>query len=144
VDADVALTAAVREFLVRLEELLDAKNWPGIDRTRATPATGGDTTRVVLAPKASGPVDPIALQIDDRAVVVAYGPEHVEFTSRDEALQFIEMLGDGRVVLEIARNVAWTTMRSYRDGQTIPFRRTRMPWPTLRARVERRRFGFTD
>ena len=33
-------------------------------------------------------------------------------------------------------------MRSYRDGQTMPFRRTRMPWPSLRPRTERRPVGF--
>jgi hypothetical protein len=33
-------------------------------------------------------------------------------------------------------------MTSYRDGLAVPFRRTRMPWPTLRPRTERRRFGF--
>ena len=52
------------------------------------------------------------------------------------------MLCDGRVELEIAHGLLWTTMRSYRDGQTIPFRRTRMPWPTLRPRTERRAVGF--
>ena len=52
------------------------------------------------------------------------------------------MLFDGRVELEIAHGLLWTTMRSYRDGQTIPFRRTRMPWPTLRPRTERRPVGF--
>ena len=48
----------------------------------------------------------------------------------------------GRVELEITHGLLWTTMRSYRDGQQIPFRRTRMPWPSLAAphRTPRGRF----
>ena len=34
------------------------------------------------------------------------------------------------------------TMESYRDGLAQPFRRTRMPWPALPPRAERRSFGF--
>ncbi len=48
----------------------------------------------------------------------------------------------GRVELEITRGPLWTTMRSFRDGQEIPFRRTRMPWPSLRPHTERRAVGF--
>jgi len=59
-----------------------------------------------------------------------------------DALRFIEMLCDGRVELEITHGLLWTTMRSYRDAQTIPFRRTRMPWPSLRPHTERRAVGF--
>ena len=65
-------------------------------------------------------------------MIVRYAPEAVEFTSRDEALRFIEMLADGRVVLELQRGPLWTTMRSYRDDLVLPFRRTRMPWPLYR------------
>jgi hypothetical protein len=54
------------------------------------------------------------------------------------------MIADDRVELEVQRSLLWTTMRSYRDGQPIPFRRTRMPWPKLPPRTERRRVGFGD
>ena len=119
------LTPSVREFLVRLDALLAAK---------AAPVEPVVTTAHGVALVRLGAVE---LEIDDRRVIVRYPPEHVEFTSRDEALQFLEMIADGRVDLEVARHLLWTTMRSYRDGQTIPFRRTRMPWPSLRPRTER-------
>ena len=51
--------------------------------------------------------------------MVAYLPERISFTDPDEALRFVEMLCDGRVELEIVRGLLWTTMRSYRDGQTL-------------------------
>ena len=86
----------------------------------------------------------VELEIDDRIVLVRYRPEEIKFTSRDEALQFIEMIADGRVELEVQRSFLWTTMRSYRDGQPIPFRRTRMPWPTLHPRTERRRIALVS
>ena len=49
-------------------------------------------------------------------MVVRYAPDEISFTSRDEALRFVEMIGDGRVELVIKHNLAWTTMESYRDG----------------------------
>lgn len=119
------LTPAVREFLLRLDELLEAK------AVAVQPVvTTADASSLVQ-------LGGVELEVDDKRVVVRYAPEQVEFTSRDEALQFVEMIADGRVELEVARNGLWTTMRSYRDGQPIPFRRTRMPWPTLRPRTER-------
>ena len=101
-----------------------------------------ETAALVRLPHVSDPDRDIEIEIDDHRVVVAYQPERVSFTSPDEALRFVEMLCDGRVELEISRGPLWTTMRSYRDGQTIPFRRTRMPWPTLRPRTVRRPVGF--
>jgi hypothetical protein len=139
----MSITPATREFLLRIHELVDTKPWPGLDRDGVRPASGVDGARVELR-RRDAATEPIGVEVRDREVTVTYGPEHVSFTSRDEALRFVEMLGDGRVELEIARVGLWTTMRSYRDGQTIPFRRTRMPWMTVHPRVERVRFGFTE
>jgi hypothetical protein len=122
----VAVTPAVREFLVELEALLDRKGIAG--EPAVTTANGAALVQL-------GDVE---LEVDDRRVIVRYAPEQIPFTSREEALRFVEMIADGRVELEVSRNGFWTTMRSFRDGQTIPFRRTRMPWPTLRRRIERR------
>lgn len=130
-----------RDFLVRLEDLLDRLSPAALQRDAMTVSTGGDAA-LVLLPHVSDHDRDIEIEIADRRVVVAYQPERVIFTNPDEALRFVEMLCDGRVELEIARGPLWTTMRSYRDGQTIPFRRTRMPWPSLRPRTERRAVGF--
>jgi hypothetical protein len=119
------MTPAIREFLVRLDELLASKA-PAVEPD----VTDADTSSLVR-------LGDVELEVDDKRVVVRYRPEQIAFTSRDEALRFIEMIADGRVELEVARNGLWTTMRSYRDGQTLPFRRTRMPWPTLHPRTER-------
>jgi hypothetical protein len=122
----VALTPAIRELLVELDALLERKGIVG-----EPSVTTGDASALVQ-------LGDVELEVDDRRVIVRYAPEQIVFTSRDEALGFVEMIADGRVELEVARNGFWTTMRSFRDGQTVPFRRTRMPWPTLRRRVERR------
>ena len=84
----------------------------------------------------------VELEIDDRQVKISYGPERIPFSRRDEALRFLEMLGDGRVELVVARSPVWTSLRSYRDGLVLPFRKTSEPWPNLRFRTERLRFGF--
>jgi hypothetical protein len=122
----VSITPAIRDFLIRLEELLDTHGYAGhreiTDIDTAAFVKLGDTE----------------LEVDDKTVLVRYRPEEIRFTKREEALQFIEMIADGRVELEVQRSLLWATMRSYRDGQTIPFRRTRMPWMTLRPRTERR------
>ncbi|HET9729445.1 MAG TPA: hypothetical protein VFR41_08505 [Acidimicrobiia bacterium] len=118
------MTPAVREFLVRLSELLG----------REVPVTEARDTALARC-------GDLEIEVDDRAVIVRYSPEQIRFTSRDEALRFIEMVRDGRVELEVARGVLWTTIRSYRDGLALPFRRTRMPWITLRPRSERRRLS---
>ena len=137
----MSLTPNIRDFLVRLEDQLDRKPPAALDRAAMTISTG-DAAALVVLPHVSDHSRDVELEIDDHRVVVAYQPERVIFTSRDEALRFVEMLSDGRVELEIAHGLLWTTMRSYRDGQTIPFRRTRMPWPSLRPRIERRPVGF--
>jgi hypothetical protein len=137
----VSLTPTIRAFLVQLEDLLDRKPPPGLRRDAMT-ITTGDAAALVRLPHLADHERDVELEIDDRRVVVSYAPERVVFTSPDEALRFVEMLCDGRVELEIVRGPLWTTMRSYRDGQAIPFRRTRMPWPSLRPRTERRTVGF--
>jgi len=136
----VSLTPRIRDFLVRLDELVAAHDWPELDRD-AMHATTGDAAALVHLRHREVHARDVEVEVDDRRVVVRYPPEHVSFTSRDEALRFIEMLGNGRVELEIQRGL-WTTMRSYRDGLALPFRRTRMPWPALRPRTERVHFGF--
>ena len=123
----MSITPAIRAFLVRLDELLERTGHAGQPQV-----TDIDTAAFVQ-------LGGVELEIDDKTVLVRYRPEEIRFTSRDEALQFIEMIAAGRVELEVQRGVLWTTMRSYRDGQNIPFRRTRMPWMTLRPRTERRR-----
>jgi hypothetical protein len=137
----VSLTPSIRDFLVHLEDLLDRRPPPGLQRDAVT-ITTADAAALVRLPHRADHDRDVEIEIDDRQVVVAYLPERVAFTSPDEALRFVEMLCDGRVELEIVHGPLWTTMRSYRDGQSIPFRRTRMPWPTLRPRTERRRVGF--
>ena len=131
----------IRDFLVQLEDLLDRRTPPGLQRDAMT-ITTADAAALVRLPHVADHDRDVEIEIGDRRVVVAYPPERVVFTSPDEALRFIEMLCQGRVELEIARGLLWTTMRSYRDGEAIPFRRTRMPWPSLRPRTERRGVGF--
>jgi hypothetical protein len=137
----VSLTPTIRDFLVRLEDQLDQNPPAGLQREDMT-ITTGDAAALVRLPHESDHARDVEIEIDDRRVVVGYPPERVVFTSPDEALRFVEMLCAGRVELEITHGLLWTTMRSYRDGQTIPFRRTRMPWPSLRPRIERRAVGF--
>jgi hypothetical protein len=139
----VSITPKIRDFLVELEELLDRLEPAGLQREAVTVAPA-DTSALVRLPHHANHDRDIEIEVDDRRVVVAYLPERIAFTSQAEALQFVEMLCKGRVELEIARGLLWTTMRSYRDGQPIPFRRTRMPWPSIRPRTERRAVGFGD
>jgi hypothetical protein len=128
----VALTPAIRDFLVRLDELLETHG------TQSQPDVTAIDTAAFLR------LGDVELEVDDRVVLVRYRPEEIKFTSRDEALQFIQMIADDRVELEVQRSLLWTTMRSYRDGQPVPFRRTRMPWPTLHPRTERRRIALVN
>ena len=137
----MSLTPTIRAFLVQLEDLLDRNPPPGLRRDAMT-ITTGDAAALVRLPHLADHERDVEIEIDDRRVVVSYAPERVVFRSPDEALRFVEMLCDGRVELEIVRGPLWTTMRSYRDGQAIPFRRTRMPWPSVRPRTERRTVGF--
>jgi hypothetical protein len=137
----VSLTPPIRDFLIRLEELLDSLAPPGLDRD-GVKVTSADTVALVTLPHATDRQRDVELEIDDRLVKVRYPPEEIRFTSRDEALRFVEMLCEGRVELEVSRGVLWMTIRSYRDGLALPFRRTRVPVPSLRPRTERRTVGF--
>ena len=137
----MSITPTIRDFLVQLEDLLDRKAPAGLNRDDVTISTG-EAAALVRLPHSSDHDRDIEIEIDDHRVKVAYLPERISFTDPDEALRFVEMLCAGRVELEIVRGPLWTTMRSYRDGQTMPFRRTRMPWPSLRPRTERRAVGF--
>jgi hypothetical protein len=137
----VSITPTIRDFLVQLEDLLDRNPPLGLERDAMT-VTTGDAVALARLPHISDHDRDIEIEIDDHRVKVAYLPERVTFTDPNEALRFVEMLCTGRVELEIVRGPLWTTMRSYRDGQNIPFRRTRMPWPALRPRTVRRRVGF--
>lgn len=140
----MAITPAIRDFLVQLDDLVDAHAWPGLDREIVT-VGAGDAAVLVRLPHAHDKARDVELVVDDRQVTVTYAPEHVSFAGsggRDEALRFVEMLGDGRVQLRVRRGLLWTTMSSSRDGLALPFRRTRMPWPTLRPRTEVIHFGF--
>ena len=137
----MSLTPTIRDFLVQLEDLLDRHPAAGLQREEMT-ITTADAAALVCLPPESDHARDVEIEIDDRRVVVGYPPERVVFTNPDEALRFVEMLCAGRVELEIAHGLLWITMRSYRDGQAIPFRRTRMPWPSLRPRTERRAVGF--
>lgn len=137
----MSITPTIRDFLVRLEDLLDRLPPPGLDRDAMT-VTTADAAALVTLPHVSDHARDVEIEIDDHRVQVAYLPERISFTDPDEALRFVEMLCAGRVELEIVRGPLWTTMRSYRDGLPLPFRRTRMPWPSLRPRTERRAVGF--
>ena len=139
----MSITPKIRDFLVELEELLDRLEPVGLQRDAITIAPA-ETSALVRLPHRTHHDRDVEIEIDDRRVVVAYLPERIPFTSQAEALRFVEMLCEGRVELEIARGLLWTTLRSYRDGQTIPFRRTRMPWPSIPPRTERRRVGFAE
>jgi hypothetical protein len=137
----VPLTPAVRDAVARLEQLLEDATWPELDRDAVTVREGRDTALAVL-PHRRDPRLNVELEIDDRVVRIRYGPEHIAFTRRDEALRFLEMLGEGRIELVVRRAPVWTSLRSYRDGLDLPFRKTAAPWPNLRFATERLRFGF--
>ncbi len=138
----MSLTPRIRDFLVQLDDLLDRLAPTGLARD-AMQVTTGDAAALVLLPHVAEKTRDVEIEIDDRRIVVGYPPERVIFADNPEdALRFVEMLCDGRVELEITHGLLWTTMRSYRDSQDIPFHRTRMPWPSVRPRTERRVVGF--
>ncbi len=135
------MTPAVGDFVAQIEELLATADWPALDHA-AVAVTTGHASALVVLPHRRDPRLNVELEIDDRQVKISYGPERIPFSRRDEALRFLEMLGDGRVELVVARSPVWTSLRSYRDGLALPFRKTSEPWPNLRFRTERLRFGF--
>src|SRR5689334_18035683 len=87
----MAVTPAVRDFLVRLDELIETKQWPALGHEDIS-IGHGEHNALVRLPHTSDPARTIELEVDDREVKVLYWDEHVPFTSRDEALRFIEML----------------------------------------------------
>jgi hypothetical protein len=135
------VTPMIRDFLVRLEDLLDRTVAPGLDRDRLT-ITTADALALVTLPHADGTDRDIELQVDDRVVVVSYGGEPLHLRDREFALQFVEALLTGRVDIEVHRGWLWRTTRSYLDDSPRPFLVTRMPVPSLSPSSERRRVGF--
>src|SRR5262245_5001382 len=106
----MAVSPRIREFLDELDVLLDGKDWPELDRDAVTMRPGDQAALVVLPHRGAGLG--FELEVHDQDVWVHYGPERIKFTSKDEALRFVEMLGDGRVVLIVRRSPVWTSMQS--------------------------------
>jgi hypothetical protein len=137
----VAVTPRIRDFLVELDQLLDARAWPDLERDAADATTGDAVALVRLVHRRDHARD-IELEIDDHEVRVSYPPERIPFRRRDEALRFVEMLGDGRITLHVHHGLVVMTLESYRDGLAQPFRRSRVLLPTLKPRTEVRQYGF--
>jgi hypothetical protein len=134
----VALTPAIREFLDRLHELLEAQDRPtvAVERVDVTIAEGG--TRVVVPPR-----DPagygIEIELHGREVRVVYKPEHQLFVDHHaEALDLVAAFLDGQI--ELSWNRVWiaNVYRTYRDGRLV--RTAWVPTLTLRSSTERRRY----
>jgi hypothetical protein len=134
-------TPGIQEFLDELDGFVATKEWPALDREAVTQTSGHDAVRVVL-PHQNDPHLSIAVEVHEHEVIVTYFPEHLTFTLRDEALKFVEMLGDGRVTLLVKRRIFWNAIWSYRDNLALPFNKTLEPWLNVRPRVETLRFGF--
>jgi hypothetical protein len=137
----MSVTPLIRDFLVRLEDLLDRTAAPGLDRSRLT-ITTADAVALVTLPHRSGTDRDVELQVDDRVVVVSYGGEPLHLRDREFALQFVEALLTGRVDIEVHRGWLWRTTRSYVDESPRPFLVTRMPVPSFSPRTVRTRVGF--
>jgi hypothetical protein len=137
----VPLTPRIRDFLVELEELVERSDAPGLDRDRVR-VTTSDVAALVRLPHRGDPARDVELQVDDHNVVVSYGGEPLHLRDRGFALQFVEAILNGRVDIEVRRGPLWRTTSSYLDGSPRPFLVTRMPVPSVRPRVERRRVGF--
>jgi hypothetical protein len=138
------VTPMIRDFLVRLDELLDQAPAPGLDRERVE-ITTGDAIALVRLPHISGADRDVELQVQDRLVVVSYGgePLHLRGT-REFALEFIGALLAGRLEIEVHRGWLWRTTKSYIDERPRPFLVTRMPVPSLSPRTDRIRVGFGE
>jgi len=138
------VTPMIRDFLVRLEDLLDRTAAPGLDRERVE-ITTGDAIALVRLPHVSDADRDVELQVQDRLVEVSYGGEPLQLRGgREFALQFVEALLSGRVDIEVHRGWLWRTTKSYLDESPRPFLVTRMPVPSLSPRTERRRVGFGE
>ena len=138
----MAVTPMIRDFLVRLEDLLDRTDAPGLDRDRVE-ITTADAAALVILPHRAGPERDVELEVQDRVVIVSYGGEPLHLRgNRDFALQFLEALLSGRVEIVVHRGRLWRTTSSYLDGSPRPFLVTRMPVPSRSPRSERKRVGF--
>ena len=115
------LTPAVGDFVAQIEALLDASDWPALDRAAVT-VTAGDASALVVLPHRRDPRLNVEVEIDDLQVKIAYGPERVPFTRRDEALRFLEMLGSR------ARRARRATQPGMDVAAQLP-RRARAPVP---------------
>ncbi len=135
------ITPAIREFVEGIERLLDAKDLPSLDRDAVTMTTG-DAVALVQLPHRSGAGPDVEVEVQDRSVRVRYGGEWQLLRDHEYALRVLDALLDGRVEIEIRHGLMWRTTRSYLDGSPRPFVTTRMPVPSLRPRVERKRIGF--
>jgi hypothetical protein len=137
----VPITPAIREFLHQLEDLLDASPRPGLDRDALSVTTGNAVALVVLTHRDGHHA--VEVQVEDREIRINYGAEPVVLRDRAFAVRLIEALLDGRVEVETRYGPLWRTNRSYLDGAARPFLTTRMPYPSLRPRTERRRVDFS-
>ena len=135
------VTPMIRDFLVRLEDLLDRTPAPGLDRERVE-ITTGDAIALVRLPHVSDADRDVELQVQDRLVIVSYGGEPLHLRDRAFTLQFVEALLTGRVDIEVRQGWLWRTTRSYLDDSGLPFLITRMPIPSVSPHTERRRVGF--
>ena len=77
---------------MQLDELVERKDWPALGHEEIS-VGHGDRASLVRLPHRTDAARDVELEVDDRQVTVIYWHEHVPFTSRDEALQFVEMLG---------------------------------------------------
>jgi hypothetical protein len=136
----VAITPGIRHFLDRLEARLDAADRPGLDRDGVTVAPAHTVALVTLPHRDGSP--PVEIQVADREIRITYGAEPVVVHDHDFGLRLVEALLDGRVEVVTRHGLLWRTNRSYLDGAPAPFVTTRMPYPSLRPRTERRRVGF--
>src|SRR5690348_9282413 len=116
----MAFTPPIRAFLDDLDALLARAAWPALAPDAITQKPGHDAVRVVL-PHRSDERRNVELEVHDHHVIVMFHPEHLKFTLQSEALQFVEMLGDGRVTVLVKRRLFWNAIWSYRDGLALPF-----------------------
>ncbi len=133
----MSLTPAIREFLDRLEELLDAVERPAVDRGRVE-VVGHDTEARVVIPNRDPALPGIELEVGERFVFVSWPPERQRVAGHDDALKVIEALLDGRVELVVTEHFVYRKRVSSIDGR--PFLVTRMPALTFRSSTDFRRF----
>jgi hypothetical protein len=130
-------TPVIREFLDRLQSLLDAKDRPRVANARVE-VTAHDNEARVVVPAADPDGYGIELEVDPTFVFVSWPPERQRIRGYDDALRAVEALLDGRVELVVSDHFVYRTRVSYIDGR--PYLVTRMPALTFRLGSERRRF----